>query len=297
MTEPRIPLSAVAEPVLVFDGEGNLVSMNDAARAQHVDELRSSWEPVVDLARRQGTARDVLVDAAGDRTLVATARRQEDGRIVLLLVDARQAVATERTPLVTLLLHELRNVAFGVTATLGDLAETEAGHGLQETSDRLTRLAGALEEWIEPASEIRAEYSLGLLVAEVVERVHAEHPAASFRIDAPHDARAIGRRARIGRALQLVLQNAVKHAPPGSTIDVRLRAGTELHTIGVRDAGVGLPRGAAQSVWSPLFRRTKGGVGMGLAIARRFVIDDGGSVHADAAPGGGALFTLAVPSA
>lgn len=178
-----------------------------------------------------------------------------------------------------------------------DLPENESTRGIRATGDRLARLAGGLEEWIEPTAEESSDYSLARVIDDCVEHIRAEGLSASILVEGEPDARAVGRRSRICRALHLVLQNAARHAPAGTTIQIVLQTGVESHSITVRDRGVGLPRGKEQLVWSPLFRRAKGGVGLGLAIARRFVVEDGGAVHASTAPEGGAVVVLTLPRA
>ncbi len=86
-----------------------------------------------------------------------------------------------------------------------------------------------------------------------------------------------GDRELLRRASENILRNAIRHAPPGSTVEVELARHGEHAEIAVRDHGPGVPREALTDIFEPFFRvegdrdRSSGGVGLGLAIARRAV--------------------------
>src|SRR5207247_10165414 len=89
-------------------------------------------------------------------------------------------------------------------------------------------------------------------------------------------------------ALDNVIRNASRNKPSHIPIEVNL-AGT---SIGVRDYGPGVPKEALTRIFDPFYRvendrnRTSGGVGLGLAIARRAVELHKGTIRArNANPG------------
>ena len=65
----------------------------------------------------------------------------------------------------------------------------------------------------------------------------------------------------------------------------------------VRDHGAGLPAGPPERIFEPFFSTKEGGTGLGLAVTRQIARAHGGRLTADAAPGGGAIFCLQLPSA
>jgi two-component system sensor histidine kinase KdpD len=99
-----------------------------------------------------------------------------------------------------------------------------------------------------------------------------------------------------------LLDNAVRHTPPGTRIRIAVRTtGEELELL-VADDGPGFPPGAAPERLFDKFQRGRpenaaGGVGLGLAICRAIAQAHGGSIRAEAIPAGGALFVLALPLA
>ena len=101
-----------------------------------------------------------------------------------------------------------------------------------------------------------------------------------------------GDRELLRRACENVLRNAIRHAPAGSTVDIEVVRRDGLADISVRDHGTGVPRSALGDIFEPFFRvegdrdRSSGGIGLGLAIARRAVELHQGTVTAfNANPG------------
>ncbi|HET7774807.1 MAG TPA: PAS domain S-box protein, partial [Azospira sp.] len=103
------------------------------------------------------------------------------------------------------------------------------------------------------------------------------------------------------RILLNLLSNAFKFVADGGTIQVRLAAVDGRALIQVQDDGPGIPEEMRDKVFEP-FRQVEGstgrhhgGTGLGLAIVRELVLLHSGSITLGTAPGGGALFTLALP--
>ena len=97
---------------------------------------------------------------------------------------------------------------------------------------------------------------------------------------------------RLAKAINNLLDNAVKWNAPGRPIDVRLRAGS----LVVRDRGPGFAADELAHVFDRFFRgahaRDRSGSGLGLAIVRQVAESHGGAAEAANAPDGGALLTL-----
>jgi two-component system sensor histidine kinase KdpD len=98
-----------------------------------------------------------------------------------------------------------------------------------------------------------------------------------------------------------LLENCVKHTPPGTQISLSARLqGQELRVV-VDDNGPGLPRGDSARLFEKFQRGqdegNKGGAGLGLAICRAIVKAHGGAISALPRPGGGARFQFTLPIA
>ncbi|ACU38203.1 sensor histidine kinase [Actinosynnema mirum] len=102
------------------------------------------------------------------------------------------------------------------------------------------------------------------------------------------------------RAVAELLANAVRHTPPGGSVDVGLARVGGVAELTVVDTGEGFDPVAADRLFDRLHRGAGGGeqgFGLGLALVREVVVGHGGAVSAVGAPGRGARFTLRLPLA
>lgn len=108
---------------------------------------------------------------------------------------------------------------------------------------------------------------------------------------------------RIGQVLGNLLDNALRHTPPGGQVTIA----AEPDPIGVRfsvtDTGEGIPAVHLPHVFERFYRadaardRDHGGSGIGLAIARAIVTAHGGQVTAESGgPDAGSTFTITLPA-
>ncbi|GEJ57991.1 hybrid sensor histidine kinase/response regulator [Anaeromyxobacter diazotrophicus] len=109
---------------------------------------------------------------------------------------------------------------------------------------------------------------------------------------------------RITQVLGNLLQNAVKFTPAGGTVVVCLGAADGRAELRVRDDGVGMEPAQVDRMFEPFAQgaqslaRTKGGLGLGLALVKGLVELHGGSVRARSeGPGRGAEFVVTLPLA
>jgi two-component system sensor histidine kinase MprB len=162
---------------------------------------------------------------------------------------------------------------------------------LSELVGDLVELARDGERSDEPHEPLRFDE----LVAAAVERARRHAPAVVFAADLEPCVVA-GARGRLDRAVANLLDNAAKWSPPDATVEVALRDGE----LTVRDHGPGIAAEDLPRVFDRFYRATaargRAGSGLGLAIVRHVAEGHGGTVRAEAAPGGGALLRLALPA-
>ncbi len=106
-----------------------------------------------------------------------------------------------------------------------------------------------------------------------------EHPAAHITVE-PADLTAVADQARLRQVVVNLVDNAVRHSPPGGRVTVRARAGSGL-LLEVGDDGPGIPARERQRVFERFTRgaTSDGGTGLGLAIARWAVELHGGTIE------------------
>jgi two-component system OmpR family sensor kinase len=150
---------------------------------------------------------------------------------------------------------------------------------------------------------IREDVDLSRLAGDAVDDARATAP------DREIDLRSMGRVTVPGDPHQLrqvfanLLRNALVHTPPGTPIEVDVRDDGGVGVLEVRDHGRGLPTDENDELFERFWRaesgreRGKAGAGLGLAIVAGIVAAHHGEVGAENAPGGGARFTVRLPSA
>jgi two-component system sensor histidine kinase KdpD len=95
-----------------------------------------------------------------------------------------------------------------------------------------------------------------------------------------------------------LLENVVRHTPPGTPLEIEARCDGDRVVVEVRDSGPGLPPGLEERVFEKFFRAPgapAGGSGLGLAICRGIVAAHGGEITAATRPQGGAVFHFTLP--
>ncbi|MGA2741868.1 MAG: ATP-binding protein [Bryobacteraceae bacterium] len=236
---------------------------------------------------------------------VASRRRDEIGDVARAfdrMAERIETLLTAERRLLQDISHELRSplARLSFAAELTKTAEDRdaAAARMAKEIERLTNLVGALVEVTrvegDPSSRRMEPLDLDWLVQELLEasRMEADARGCSFHVETDGALPVRGDPELLRRALENVLRNAVRYAPEGSAIDVRLEAVAGKAAISVRDYGPGVPQEMLPRIFQPFFRvdgsrdSQTGGVGLGLAIAHRAIVAHHGRITAeDAVPG------------
>jgi signal transduction histidine kinase len=251
------------------------------------------------IAGGETTARAALEGSSEQRSLGESFNEMTD-RIVRLLDAQRDFVADAshqlRTPLTGLRLRIEEARASGVSAdAMRELAaaETEVER-LAQIIDELLVLSGAGEREL-PGERVQ----LADVARRALERWRAIADGREIDLQlasSSRDAVVWGARADVDRAVDALLENAVRYSPEASTVTIVV----EPSAISILDGGPGIAQDESTLVFER-FRRGRagrasgGGTGLGLAIARELAHAWGGQVTLKNRPEGGAAATLRLP--
>ena len=106
---------------------------------------------------------------------------------------------------------------------------------------------------------------------------------------------------KIGRVLNNLVGNALRHTPPGGAVEIRAQAAGDEVMVEVSDTGEGILPEDLPRVFEQFYRgeksrsRATGGAGLGLAIARRIVEAHGGRIEVQSEPGAGTQMRFFLP--
>ncbi|MDP6579959.1 MAG: ATP-binding protein, partial [Vicinamibacterales bacterium] len=99
----------------------------------------------------------------------------------------------------------------------------------------------------------------------------------------------------IQRALTNIIENALHAMPDGGTLSIRLLLHADQMRLVVADTGVGLEADVLARIFEPYFSTKVTGTGLGMAIAKRNVELNGGTIEVTSEPGEGTTVTLTLP--
>jgi len=216
-----------------------------------------------------------------------------------------------RTALLSAVSHDLRTPLATIKASVSSLLDPEVDwpadeerrflHSISLETDRLNRLVGNLLDM----SRIQAG-AVDLLIRpvgldEVVPHALAGLPAygATVVTAVPETLpMVLADPALLERAIANLVENALRHAPPGTTVRVTADRDDGVVELRIVDRGPGIPESERERVFRPFQRlgdARPGGAGLGLAIARGFVEAMGGTLTIDDTPGGGTTVAVRLP--
>lgn len=107
--------------------------------------------------------------------------------------------------------------------------------------------------------------------------------------------------AELERALSELVQNAVQFTPPEGMITVRTATEAQHAIVTVQDTGCGIDQDDLPYIFNRLYRvdkarsATTGGVGLGLAIAKKVIDSHNGRIEVESQPGKGSTFRVVFP--
>jgi len=233
------------------------------------------------------------------------ALRQTIRAVALRLAEAR----LEQDRLLASAAHELRS-PLTVIRTEIDLALRrerpveelrEALRAARAEVMRLAELAGALLDLqaVRHVGFARSDGDLAALVREAAGALSgvAEAAGIEIRIRADEHAPARFDERAMRQAIDNLLGNALKYAPPGTVVEAAVERTGDRWLVSVADQGPGIPVAEADRVFEPFHRLTATGpgAGLGLAIVREVVQRHGARAFVDITHAPGARVVLELP--
>ncbi len=269
-------------------------------------------------------ATEVLRDADGhaERTVGVLRNIDKQKRSEMALGkarDAAEAANRAKSEFLANMSHEIRTPLNGVMGVASALSRTALNPSQREMVGLIESSAKTLESLLSDVLDLaRVESGRLVLASEPFDlrrcladvgalfQPSAEAKNLDLVVEAAGDIDGVflGDAARIRQILSNLVSNAVKFTPSGQ---VRLGA-SALRTpegidakIWVRDTGIGFDEETKARLFGRFeqadgsITRQFGGTGLGLAISRSLAERMGGALEAEATPGKGAVFTLALP--
>jgi signal transduction histidine kinase len=306
-------------PVLV-NGEGyGLLSVHQCDRPRHWtrQEIGFLEQLVVPL----GAALHQVLLYQRERNLVVELDRQVQIRTDEL---QRSLVAQEhlnegQTRLLHAVSHDLRTPIIGSLLVLRQMQKRDpiiassVIQQLEASSERqLTLIQALLEDYRADDATLRFNFktiNYGDLIQQTLRTLAPilEQNQAQVKINLAPDLPPVqADTTHIQRVLENLITNALKHNPPGLTVELAAHrlaeGGSDYLRCSVADDGVGIPAEVANQLFlRPYLRSMHGsartGMGLGLYLSHQIIIAHGGQLKVEAGDGAGVRFVFTLPIA
>jgi signal transduction histidine kinase len=212
--------------------------------------------------------------------------------------------------------HELRSPLTGIHSNAelmlrhpANTVEQESNriHTIMKESSRMTKLIASLLT-LSRSDANKTELQLSQIdFSELIELV-SEHfrpleelEQIQLQVDVVPDLQLVGDRERLHQLLVILLDNAFKYTPKGGRVVVSGSKADKNILLSVQDTGCGIQSENLPHIFDRFFRedkarsRDKGGIGLGLSIAKWIVDMHAGKITAQSEPGSGTTFKLSIP--
>ncbi|HEX4051282.1 MAG TPA: PAS domain S-box protein [Steroidobacteraceae bacterium] len=305
------PIFTVVPPQLYEQEREILARLRAGQRIEHFDtqRLRKDGTPV-DISLTVSPIRDSSGAIVGASKIARDITQRKRMETDLLEADRR------KDEFLATLAHELRNPLAPIRTSsdvLSHLALVGPARSACEIIQRqvafMTRLVDELLDVARINSgriEMQREpLDLRSVMVAAVEACRPDIDAAHHQLDLhlPQEpVIVLGDRVRLAQIFANVLGNAAKYTPSAGCIAVSLQREQGDALVRIRDNGIGIDPHKLNYVFELFsqlersYERTGGGLGIGLALARRLVMLHEGQIHAHSAGvGKGSEFTIRLP--
>jgi two-component system phosphate regulon sensor histidine kinase PhoR len=337
-------IGGLPSPAIVLDRDSRVIALNDAAKA-FAPALRRG-EPalitlrvpeLVNAIRRAGKRREPQRVEFYERvpldrwyeTFVTPVRlgAGADGQSDVLLMTFNdltplRRVEEMRADFIANASHELRTplaALLGFIETLQGSAKDDSAARekfLAIMQNQATRMARLIDDLLSLSRiELNAHLQpntpvdLGRIVRQVVDGLQtlARDRDVEFNVNVPPDSPVVlGDRDELIRALENLVENALKYGAAGKRVDITLsrgatRAGTPEARLAVRDFGPGIAPEHLPRLTERFYRvdvadsRAQGGTGLGLALVKHVLARHTGRLSIESTLGQGAVFMMHLP--
>lgn len=295
----------------------------------HLSELIPSQELVtalLDAAERHSPLINVEVTISHpshQRTIQVTGAplvsgTQQGWVISLFDLTERKRLEKLKEEFIDIAAHELRTplaiilgFASVLSEELADIPDSTVSESVQAIVSAANRLKTIVNELVDFAA-VRSStpegtgdrFDLNRLIEQAVRAVSYEANQAEVKIVIQPSGRPLlmsGDRIMLTQAIGHLLDNAIKFNHPSGTVYVRAFQEDEKIVLELEDTGVGIPVAEQGRIFDMFYQverhmtRRQGGLGMGLAIAKRAIELHGGRIEVSSTVGKGSCFRISLP--
>ncbi|MBG0788918.1 MAG: PAS domain-containing protein [Desulfovibrionaceae bacterium] len=203
----------------------------------------------------------------------------------------------------TYLAHEIRNPLFAVGGFANSLLrspnlgkkEKEKAQIIVDETRRLDRLLTNMLDFVRPTHVPGGTVDILAVCSDVVELMDIGYGSRGFNLDV----RSAGQIPAVHcdpdafkQCLVNLIKNSIEAMPDGGTVTLDLSLVEGEVVVKVIDKGVGMNEQEQDRAFSPFYTTKNGGSGLGLAMIKKLIEENGGTVELASRPGQGTTVSL-----
>lgn len=273
--------------------------------SQPIQQLTTGLSEVAagHLDYRVKTTRDDEIGAAiqAFNNMADEVKQSQERLVYVTRLESWQALARKMA-------HEVKNSLTPIRLTMEEIAARQSGPGseffeqaAQIVVDEVTGLERRVRAFSEFASEPPVSpktLDINSLLEERIAFLRAAHPEVVYNTRlAPDGPKAYADEDLVKGVLTNLLENAAQAVKPGGVVLGVTTAASGRVAIEVHDSGPGVNPQARTTLFEPTISFKRGGMGLGLSIARKSAMLSGGDIQLVQGELGGAAFRVLLPAA
>jgi two-component system sensor kinase FixL len=226
-------------------------------------------------------------------------------RVILEQSLAEQKALAKLGEMAAVVAHEVKNPIAGIRGALqvitSRMPEEQRDRAILldiiTRLDALNRIVQDMLMFARPRALRHEPVSLDEVVKDTALLLERDSDLSAIQIGVTGTGRVSGDREMLQVVFQNILMNAAQAMEGRGRIEVVVTEADGHCRVAIVDRGPGMPPDVQEKVFDAFFTTKHRGTGLGLPIARRVVEAHGGSIHIDASPAGGTIFTVVLPVA
>ncbi|UCF31895.1 MAG: PAS domain-containing protein [bacterium] len=252
-------------------------------------------------------------------TMIPVRGQDEAGGMVLFLRDMGELKSlrmevrrSERLAalgrLVAGMAHEIRNPLNSIRGFSQHLqgrlepgsSERRSADTIVREVDRLNRVITELLDFSRPREPIMEHMDLNQVVRSMAGLVEREATSQGVKCVDELDQDPVyinGDEDAVKQLLLNLFLNAIQAMPDGGVLTLKSDSGRTWSTLTVGDTGTGIHEEDQEKIFDPFYTTKEGGIGLGLSIAHRIVLDHDGEIRVQSSHGRGTEFIVRFPAA
>ncbi len=200
------------------------------------------------------------------------------------------------------LAHDIRNPLNSIMLISQRLmrnADEKISQSARKIRESVERIEQQMREFLQVAAPLklhRARTSIPGLLNDIIDEWRERFISQNIEVETDfQEIQCDVDRLRFRRALENLIDNAIKAMPEGGKLTLRVYSRDGQAVIEVTDTGSGIPDDVKEQIFRPYFTTRPDGTGLGLAQVERTIRAHHGRIEVESRPGSGSTFRIFVP--